>query len=106
MPGRPLTIEIDESLRTHLDAAAEAAGLSAEHYVLKIIEDALLSPGFSEDATTFEGPDQRTEAARRYQREQAGIALAEYRRTGESIPLEEALSRFDDALEAALSGKR
>lgn len=106
MTERPLTIALDGSTMARVEAAAASAGLSVDDYVLEIIEAALSAPGVAEHGAAFEGPDQRTEAARRYQREQAELALAEYDRTGVSIPLEDALRTFDDALEAALARKR
>jgi len=90
----PLTIELDESTRARVEAAAAAAGLSVEAYVREILRAAVSSPGVAEGATAFEGPHDWTEANRR---------LEEYDRTGVSIPLEDALKTFDDALEAALA---
>lgn len=106
MVERPLKIELDEPTAARLENAAAAASLSVEAYVMEALKAALSSPGFAEDAGAFDGPDDRTEAAKRYQREQAEIALAEYDRTGVSFPLEDVLKTFDDALEAALARKR
>ena len=106
MVERPLKIELDELTAARLETAAAAASLSVEAYVMEVIKAALSSPGFAEDAGVFDGPDDRTDAAKRYQREQAEIALAEYDRTGVSFPLEDVLKTFDDALEAALARKR
>ncbi|MDP1912477.1 hypothetical protein [Brevundimonas sp.] len=97
MAGRPLTIELDPPTLARLEAAATAAGLSVEHYVVEIIAAALSSPGVAEGVAMFEGPHDWTEA---------NCRLEEYDRTGVSIPLEDALKTFDDALEAALARKR
>lgn len=105
MSGRPLTIELDESTRARLETAAAAAGLSLGDYVVEIIRESLPSHGVTEDVTAFEGPDGRTEEARRYQRGQAVIALAEYDRTGVSFPLEEVLGDLRTALEARLASR-
>ena len=106
MVERPLKIELDELTAARLETAAAAASLSVEAYVLEVIKAALPPPGIAEDAAPFDLADPRTEAAKLYQREQALIALEEYDRTGVSIPLEDALRTFDDALEAALARKR
>lgn len=106
MNRSPLTILLDAAILSRAEAAAAAAGLSIEAWVAAVIADALSPAGVAEDASPFEVADLRTEAARLYQREQARIALAEYDRTGVSIPLEDALRTFDDALEAALARKR
>lgn len=106
MVERPLQIELDEPTAARLETAAAAANLSVEAYVMEALKAALSSPGFAEDVGAFDGPDDRTDAAKRYQREQAEIALAEYDRTGVSFPLEDVLKTFDDALEAALARKR
>lgn len=105
MAGRPLTIELDELTRARLEAAAAAAGLSLEDHIVEIIDESLSPRGVTEDLTAFEGPDGRTEEARRYQREQAEVALAEYDRTGVSFPLEEVLRDFRADLEARLASK-
>lgn len=106
MDRPPLTVELVPAILSRVEAAAAAAGLSIEAWVAAVIADALSPTGVAEDAARFEAADLRTDAARRDQREQARIALAEYDRTGVSIPLEEALATFDDALEAALARKR
>lgn len=97
MNGSPLTIELDEVTLRRAETAAADAGLSVEDYLVEIIEAALSSPGVAEGVAMFEGPHDWTEANRR---------LEEYDRTGVSIPLEDALKTFDDALEAALARKR
>lgn len=106
MDRPPLTVELDATILSRAEAAAAAAGLSLEAWVVAVIADALSPTGVAEDASPFEAADPRTGTARRYQREQARIALADYDRTGVSIPLEDALRTFDDALEAALARKR
>ncbi len=97
MTTRSLTIELDAATRAELEAAAAAAGLSIQAYVLESVKAALSSPWVAEVAAAFEGPHDWTEANRR---------LEEYDRTGVSIPLEDALKTFDDALETALARKR
>jgi len=105
MVERPLKIELDEPTAARLETAAAAASLSVEAYVMEVIKAALSSPGFAEDVGAFDGPDDRTEAAKRYQREQAEIALAEYDRMGVSFPLEDVLRDFRADLEARLASK-
>lgn len=97
MNGSPLTIRLDEVTLRRAETAAADAGLSVEDYLVEVIEAALSFPGVAEGVAAFEGPHDWTEAKRR---------LAEYDRTGVSIPLEDALKTFDDALEAALARKR
>lgn len=97
MNGSPLTIELDEVTLRRAETAAADAGLSVEGYLVEIIKAALSTPGVAEGTALFEGPHDWTEANRR---------LEEYDRTGVSIPLEDALKTFDDALEAALARKR
>lgn len=101
-----LIVPLAPAILSRAEAAAAAAGLSIEAWVAECIVDALPPTGVAEVASPFDAADLRTDAARRFQREQARIALAEYDRTGVSIPLEEALATFDDALEAALARKR
>lgn len=96
MAGRPLTIELDAPTLARLEAAATAAGLSVEDHVVEIIEAALSPPGVAECVVAFEGPDDWTEANRR---------LAEYDRTGVSIPLEEVLRDVRADLETRLAAK-
>ncbi len=105
MTGRPLTIELDEPTLARVEAAAAAAGLSVEAYVVEVINAALSSPGVAERGAAFEGPDYRSDAEKRYQREQSEIALAEYDRTGVSFPLEEVLKDFRADLEARLASR-
>jgi hypothetical protein len=106
MDRDPLTLQLDTATLARVEAAAAAEGLSIEVWTARCIIDALPPTGVAEDAAPFDLADPRTEAAKLYQREQALIALAEYDRTGVSIPLEDALRTFDDALEAALARKR
>jgi hypothetical protein len=101
-----LTLQLDASILSRVEAAAATAGLSTEAWVAEVIATALPPPGVAEDAAPFDLADPRTEAAKLYQAEQARIALAEYDRTGVSFPLEDVLKTFDDALEAALARKR
>lgn len=106
MDRRPVTIQLDAAILARSEAEAAALNLTVEVYLARIIATALSPTGVAEEASPFETSDIRTEAVRRYQREQARIALAEYDRTGVSIPLEDALRTFDDALEAGLAQKR
>ncbi len=105
MDPRPLTIALDEPTQARLEAAAADAGLSLEDYLVGLISDSLSNRGVAEDVTAFEGPDDRTEETRRYQREQATLALAEYDRTGVSFPLEEVLADLRADLETRLASR-
>lgn len=105
MAGHPLTIALDEPTRAQLEAVAAAAGLSLEDHIIEILRDSLSHRGVAEDVTSFEGPDDKTEEARRYQNEQAEIALAEYDRTGVSFPLEDVLRDLRADLEARLASR-
>lgn len=96
MSTRRLTIEFDESMRARVDAAAAAAGMSVEDYVLEIVRAAVSSPDVAEGVTAFEGPHDWTEANRR---------LEEYDRTGVSIPLEDVLRDVRADLETRLASK-
>ncbi len=106
MDRLPVTVHLDAATRARADAEAAALNLTVEEYLIGIVTAALSPTGVAEDASPFEVADQRTEAAKLYQREQARIALAEFDRTGVSIPLEDALVTFDAALEAGLARKR
>ena len=97
MAKPPLTLKLDAPTQARLEAAAAAANLSVHDYAVQAVSTALAVSGVAEATAAFEGPHDWTEANRR---------LAEYDRTGVSIPLEEVLSAFDDALEAALAQKR
>ena len=96
MAERPLTLSLDPATLARAMAAAADAGLSVEAWAAEVLSAALTS-SVRESTASFEGPHDWTEANRR---------LAEYDRTGEFIPLEEALQSFDQALEAALARKR
>jgi len=102
----PLTIQLDAATVARANAEATALNLTVEAYLSWFIATELSATGVAEDVSLFEAADLRTEAARRFQREQARIALAEYDRTGVSIPLEDALATFDATLEAGLARKR
>lgn len=101
----PLTIRLDAAILARAGAEAASLNLTVEAYLSRIIATALSPTGVAEDASPFEVADQRTEAAQLYQREQARIALAEYDRTGVSIPLEEVLRDVRADLEARLASK-
>lgn len=105
MDRPPLTVHLDAAILARAEAAAAAAGLSLEAWVAGIIADTVSPTGVAEDASPFEAADPRTGTARRYQREQARIALAEYDRTGVSIPLEDVLRDVRADLEARLASK-
>lgn len=100
-----LTLQLDGAILSRAEAAAAAAGLSTEAWVAEVIADALSPAGVAEEASPFEAADPRTGAARRYQGEQARIALAEYDRTGVSSPLEDVLRDVRADLEARLAAK-
>lgn len=95
MAERPLTLPLDAATLARAEAAAASEGLSVEQWAAEVL-NAALSPGVRETAAPFEGPYDWTEADRR---------LAEYDRTGESVPLEEALSEFRRHVEAGLASK-
>jgi hypothetical protein len=105
MDRRPLTLPLDDATLARVEAAAAAEGLSVEVWMARRIAEALPPPGVAEDAAPFDLADPRTGAAKLYQREQARIALAEYDRTGVSIPLEDVLRDFRADLEARLASK-
>jgi hypothetical protein len=79
MADGSLKLELNEALGERLKAAAEAAGRPVDDYAAQLISQGL--------------DDRWSEAVAR---------LAEYDRTGESIPLEDALARFDTALSERL----
>ncbi|WP_293680295.1 hypothetical protein [uncultured Phenylobacterium sp.] len=84
MADGELRLTLNDEMRRRLGEAAEAAGMSIEAYALGVLLDELDSDPLS------------ISRAR----------LAEYRRTGESISVEEAMTHFDAELEAALARKR
>lgn len=96
MATPPLKIQLDPSTSARVEAAAAAANMSVEDYIVQIIADALSTSGVAETAAAFENPHDWTEANRR---------LAEYDRTGVSIPLEEVLRDFRADLEKRLASK-
>lgn len=98
-------VQLAPDIFSRAEAAAAAAGLSLEVWVAECIVSALPPTGVAEEASPFEAADLRTEAARRFQREQARIALAEYDRTGVAIPLEDVLRDVRADLEARLASK-
>jgi hypothetical protein len=100
-----LTRQLDGATLSRVEAAAAAAGLSTEAWVAEVIADALSLAGVAEEASPFKAGDPRTGAARRHEREQPRIALAEYDRTGVSSPLEDVLRDVRADLEARLASK-
>ena len=96
MAGRALIIEFDEPTLARVRSAAAAAGLSVEAYVLERVTAALPAAGVAEAVAAFDSPHDWTEANRR---------LAEYDRTGVSIPLEDVLRDVRADLEARLAAK-
>lgn len=84
MADGELRLTLDDETQRRLAEAAEAAGMSVEAYALGVLVDELDSDPLS------------ISRAR----------LAEYRLTGESISVEEAMAHFDQQLEAALARKR
>lgn len=96
MAGHPLIIEFDEFTMARVKIAAAAAGLSVEAYVLEKATAALPAVGVAEAVAAFDSPGDWTEANRR---------LAEYDRTGVSIPLEEVLGDVRADLETRLASK-
>ncbi|MFC5345364.1 hypothetical protein ACETK8_09095 [Brevundimonas staleyi] len=86
------TVTVDAATAERLDAAARDAGIEPEAFVLDLIEDAA-------------GRSSVSEAARRFQHEQATLALAHYDRTGIAYPLEDVLKEFRADVEAGLGRK-
>lgn len=87
---RTITLTLDEDTALRLDQAARDAGLG-DLIAEALVPDDLLNT--------------RTEAARQWQDDQTRIALDEYERTGEGVPLEEALRTFRADVEAGLAAK-
>ena len=81
------TVTVDAATAARFDAAALEAGVAAEALVIELIEDAVRAPGM-------------TEAAERFQFEQATIALADYDRTGYFVDGRTALDAFVAEVEA------
>lgn len=100
-----LTIPLDAAILARAKAEAAIRDMTLEAYLAGIIETALAPPGVAENATPFDGPDPRTATARHYQREQAGVALADFDRSGVSFPLEDVLADVRADLEARLASK-
>lgn len=84
MADGELRLKLDDETQRRLGEAAGAVGMSVEAYALGVLVDELDSDPLS------------ISQAR----------LAEYRRTGESISVEEAMTYFDQEVEAALARKR
>ncbi|MFN3584529.1 hypothetical protein [Phenylobacterium sp.] len=84
MPDGDLTLKLDDETQRRLAEAARAAGMSVEAYALGVLVDEL-------------GGDPLSVSRAR---------LAQYRRTGEFISVEEAMNCFDREMEAALARKR
>ena len=78
-------IHLGPEQASHLRAAAEAKGLDPEIYVKGLLEEALErdNPGYI-----------------------VRTRLAEYDRTGEYVPVEEALTAFDRALKDRLAARK
>jgi len=84
MADGELTLRLDDETARRLQEAADAAGVAVEAYAAEAIARALTDA--SEDVT---------EDLRRH---------AEYRRTGQSLSVEEAMKIFDDELERRSAG--
>lgn len=84
MADGELTLRLDDETARRLREAADAAGVAVEAYAADAIARALTDP--EEDVA---------EDLRRY---------AEYRRTGQSLSVEEAVKVFDDELERRSAG--
>ena len=84
MADGELRLMLDDETRQRLVSAAAAAGMSPETYALGVLTDEL-----GADALSI-----------------SRARLAEYRRSGESISIDEAMAFFDQELEAALARKR
>jgi len=84
MADGDLTLKLDDETQRRLGEAAEAAGMSVEAYALSVLVDELGGDPLSVSRTR----------------------LTQYRRTGESISVEEAMTYFDQEMEIALARKR
>lgn len=86
-----LTVTLDDEAAARLESAARGAGLEPEAYLNGMVMDGLADIELG------------TDRARRFQREQAELALAEYDRTGISFPLEDVLEEFTRRVESRLA---
>ncbi len=86
-----LTITLDDETAARLESAALEAGLEPEAYLNGMVMDGLADI------------DPIPESARRFQQEQAELALANYDRTGISFPLEDVLEEFTRRVESRLA---
>ena len=93
---RTITVTLDAATADRLEQVAQNAGLPTETYVGDLIADSLI---------TGSGIDGLTARAVRFQRTQTKLALAEYKRTGVSIPVEDVLADVRAELEARLAAK-
>ena len=84
MADGELTLKLDSETERNLRKAADAAGVAVESYALNMIADALAQ-------------DRWSESIRR---------LGEYDDTGESISVTEAVTHFDQELQARLARSR
>ena len=79
-PNRTFILTLDATLASEFEKTAREAGSDAEGFLFDIVVDTLAHRHLG---------DLRTDAARKWQDEQAAIALGEYDRTGEYITLED-----------------
>ncbi|WP_299177252.1 hypothetical protein [uncultured Brevundimonas sp.] len=116
MADQVLTLPLTDEALERLKAAAHAAGVTPEAYAIAILDRALatgaddVSGGFKvrdneavfvmDDALTPWPPNKPYDTA------EAERRLAEYDRTGNYVTLEDAMERFERALEAKLAARR
>lgn len=93
-PTRSYVVTLDDAMASQLEETARVAGFDTETFLFDMVATTLVN---------YEVGDSATESARRFQHEQAGIALADYDRTGVSYPLEDVLKEFRADVEARLA---
>ena len=87
------TVTVDAATAERFNAAAREAGVAPETFAAELIEDVGAAVGMSE-------------AARKFQFDQATIALAEYDRTGRFVDGQTVLDAFVAKVEARAALRR
>lgn len=116
-PVLTLTLSLTDEALEQLRASAHAAGMAPEAYAVVILERAL-STESGDDASSTSGVRENDAAfvmddtftswppATPYDTAEAERRLAEYDRTGKYVTLDDAMERFERALEAKLAARR
>ena len=94
--NRTFVVKLDDAMASQLEQTARDSGFDTETFLLNIVADTLVN---------YERVDSRTDAARKFQQEQAEIALAEYDRTGVSFPLEDSFAMLDSLRKSVPAGQ-